>query len=128
MFVVIAAFFYYFIINRMFGYVCPSMIIVGLPCPGCGLTRAALCLIRGDIGGSLRMNPMLLFIAAYAVLVVLKKKTAAEYYLIIISIISFMVFGWRMTRSFGTEPLVYNANSVIGHVMRIFGHRAAFLN
>jgi hypothetical protein len=30
----------------------------GLPCPGCGMTRAMLRLAQGDLLGSLRMHPL----------------------------------------------------------------------
>ena len=36
---------------------CPSMQVLGLPCPGCGMTRSCLSLLRGDWAGSLRFNP-----------------------------------------------------------------------
>jgi len=109
---------YYYLTYRIFGYTCPSILLTGLPCPGCGLTRSALLLLNGDIAGSLRMNPMLAFIPPYFILRVCKKKAAAENYLIIVLIISFIVFGWRIVHSFGTEPLVYNPNNALGSFCR----------
>ena len=38
---------------------CPVMALFDIPCPGCGMTRALKCLLRGDIAGSFAMNPML---------------------------------------------------------------------
>jgi hypothetical protein len=37
---------------------CPFAEIVGLPCPGCGMTRAALLLANGQVAASLRMHPL----------------------------------------------------------------------
>ena len=109
---------YYYLVNHFIGYACPSAVLTGFPCPGCGLTRAALLMLKGDFTESLRMNPMLLFIPAYIILAVCKKKRAADIYLICIIILSFIVFGWRMFHSFGTEPLVYNPNNVISFLLR----------
>ena len=36
---------------------CPSMQVLGIPCPGCGMTRSCLSLLRGDWAASLRLNP-----------------------------------------------------------------------
>lgn len=108
---------YFYITNRIFGYVCPSEIIFGLPCPGCGLSRAALLLLKGDIACSLHMNPMLLFIPVYFIFVICKKKNAAENYLIGIIILSFIVFGWRMICYSGVEPLVFNPDNVISRII-----------
>ncbi len=39
---------------------CPIRHFTGIPCPGCGMSRALGCLLRLDIQGSLRSNPALL--------------------------------------------------------------------
>lgn len=39
---------------------CPIRYVTGIPCPGCGMSRALGCLLRLDIMGSLRCNPALL--------------------------------------------------------------------
>ena len=35
---------------------CPFRAATGVPCPGCGLTRATLELLRGDLSGSLQTH------------------------------------------------------------------------
>jgi hypothetical protein len=37
---------------------CPSRLFVGLPCPGCGLTRATLALLRFDLEAMWRFHPL----------------------------------------------------------------------
>jgi hypothetical protein len=37
---------------------CPTALFLGVPCPGCGLTRATLLLLSGDVAGALRMHPL----------------------------------------------------------------------
>jgi Protein of unknown function (DUF2752) len=38
------------------GWQCPFLHITGIPCPGCGLTRATYLLLRGDIHASLTFH------------------------------------------------------------------------
>jgi len=43
---------------------CPFHALTGMPCPGCGSTRALVALVRGDFAGALGWNP----VAALAIL------------------------------------------------------------
>jgi hypothetical protein len=37
---------------------CPTAFFLGVPCPGCGLTRATLALARGDLHAALGFHPL----------------------------------------------------------------------
>jgi hypothetical protein len=37
---------------------CPLASTLGIPCPGCGLTRATLSLLHGDVRTALRFHPL----------------------------------------------------------------------
>jgi hypothetical protein len=41
-----------------FAPACPFHAWTGLPCPGCGATRAVLSFLRGDVLGALSWNPL----------------------------------------------------------------------
>jgi hypothetical protein len=42
--------------NHALPTTCPSRLLLGLECPGCGLTRSFVALAAGDIAGSLHYN------------------------------------------------------------------------
>jgi len=42
---------------------CPMAGVLGVPCPGCGLTRATLALLHGDVRGALHFHPLVFVIA-----------------------------------------------------------------
>jgi hypothetical protein len=50
---------------------CIAAALLHEPCPGCGMTRAARLLLAGEVGGSLRMHPLVVpAVAATALLAV----------------------------------------------------------
>jgi hypothetical protein len=46
--------------------VCPFALCTGMACPGCGMTRAASRLIRGDLGGAVALHPLVPAVALLA--------------------------------------------------------------
>src|SRR4051812_42162582 len=42
---------------------CPLAGVLGVPCPGCGLTRATLALCHGDLKHALELHPLVLVLA-----------------------------------------------------------------
>lgn len=42
---------------------CPMAGVLGIPCPGCGLTRATLALLHGDIATAFHFHPLVFVIS-----------------------------------------------------------------
>ena len=42
---------------------CPMATVLGIPCPGCGLTRATLALMHGHVRGALALHPLVFVLA-----------------------------------------------------------------
>lgn len=43
--------------------ICLISALIRRPCPGCGMTRAASALLRGDVRRAIRMNPRIVIVA-----------------------------------------------------------------
>jgi hypothetical protein len=56
---------------------CPTATFLGVPCPGCGLTRAALRLLHADLAGALALHPLSPALAP--LLAWLSSKAALDY-------------------------------------------------
>ena len=41
---------------------CPTKILWGIPCPGCGITRAVKLCFEGDLLAAVRMNPNIILV------------------------------------------------------------------
>lgn len=64
----------YIIIASLFSStICVLKNVTGLPCPGCGLTRAYLSLFHGDISKAFRYHPLFLLPAILLILLIYNK-------------------------------------------------------
>ena len=46
---------------------CLVLLLTGVPCPGCGMTRATACLVNGDFESMLRFHPLAPLLMAQAI-------------------------------------------------------------
>lgn len=99
----------------------------GLPCPGCGLTRALMLALRGDFTGAWNMHPLFwlapLLIGAILVLLAVAPRQLTEpawRVVWIAAIILFVaVYGVRMTQLFPMhEPLTFNHSAIIPRLIQ----------
>lgn len=58
---------YYVLVHFFRTAFCPMISVTGLPCAGCGLTRAFLYLLKGQIGRAAGIHPMCFPIIAFLI-------------------------------------------------------------
>lgn len=114
------------ILVKTFGAACISQLMVGLPCPACGMTRAALLFLSGRWKESLQMQPLFAALLFGAVLViifryVLKKDIMwMKYYAIIMLAAAIILYVYRMIRYFPhTPPMTYRKENLLYSVLQI---------
>lgn len=57
---------YYILMHVFFHAFCPLVLITGLPCAGCGMTRAVFFMLTGQFARSFRLHPIALPILLFA--------------------------------------------------------------
>jgi len=101
--------------QAIFSYICPSMWLFGLPCPACGMTRAALQLLRLNFVQAFNYNPAI-FLVPFAVYAYIKRRVGL--FATIVAIV-FVIFFMRLHTSFGVEPLVINRDSLMFRLIEL---------
>ena len=106
--------------------ICLSQLIFGLPCPGCGLTRATLAFLSLDFQRAFQMHPLLILawvdIALVATLIVTKKREKITFAFLSVSLIAFLgVYAYRMMTLYpDVQPMVPFKNCLLGLLSRLF--------
>ncbi|MDR1927045.1 MAG: DUF2752 domain-containing protein [Oscillospiraceae bacterium] len=108
------------------GSVCVFRATVGLPCPGCGMTRAWLAALQLDWAAAWRMHPLFWMIPLLAALWAFKwlrwRKTTPRWFratLVAFCAVFLAVFALRMALLFPhTAPLQVNPESFAWRIAR----------
>ncbi len=122
----VVLFIYTAITQLFFHRSCPIALISGLPCPGCGITRAALYLLAGKLSAAWHMNPSiyvwLIFIPLYFFFRYYKKNQTASHCLILFAaVITLAVYIHGMAVYFPQRaPYVYNSSCLFHFVTAFF--------
>lgn len=123
----IAVVVYVVLFHLIFHAFCPMVIVTGLPCPGCGMTRSLFCLATGRVGQSLWMHPMGIPIAGLIFYFlwnryVLGRNAKGMKVLIIAAIVLLVVlYIWRMHLYFPDRiPYVYKEDNIMAKILPFY--------
>jgi len=102
---------YFVFSKKIFHTICPLVALTGFPCPGCGLTRAGISVLRLDFVSAWRFHPfifpILLFILLFVInryLCLKKNEKFLRWYAIVILVLMIGFYIWRMCCYFPGEP------------------------
>ncbi len=112
---------YFVLFGAVFHRICPMALITGLPCPGCGLTRAGLALLRFHFAEAWQMHPFIYPLVISGVLYLADRYVFRGKYtkvlngcLICVLVGMILFYLWRMWRYFpGKEPMVWYEGSLL---------------
>lgn len=114
----------YFVMHALFGAFCPSVIVTGFPCPGCGMTRAVLYLLKGQFLRSWALNPAAGLWVLWALWFAFeryirgRKCRGLTWALVGIALFMIAVYIMRMIRYFPDKPpYVYTGNNLFSRII-----------
>lgn len=109
--VIAALLLYYAAARIIFHAFCPMVIATGLPCPGCGLSRAAWFLLTGQFDRAFSMHPMavwwLLLIVYFGVKRYVTGRGVTKLFLAALTVVcmaTIVVYAYRMLTLFPDRP------------------------
>lgn len=111
-------------LNFKFGTVCMSKILIGVPCPACGMTRAALLLLLGKFKEAYEMHPLVYLLVVEVIFcIIIKKQLKKNSIFINISVIIVLVifvsfYIYRMFMYYpDLEPMVYWKDNYLREIL-----------
>ena len=117
------------IIDLVWGKICPVRTMIGIPCPGCGLTRAFKLAMTGHFYQATVINPLWIAIILLVILYLsirylitdekMSKKLlyGLKVCAIIIALLCIVYYIYRMICWFpDREPMVYDSKNAINYI------------
>lgn len=105
---------------KCFGGACISKLITGLPCPACGMSRAAEFFVKGQIKESMQMQPLFFLLIIGTILLVLCRyvfrghEAVLKYYAVFLIGFAIVFYVYRMIRYFpDMAPMTYRRENLL---------------
>ena len=121
---VVALFLYTAVSNLLFHAFCPLIIFCGLPCPGCGVSRASAYFLTGKWHQAWQMNPTVFPMAAAAFYfgwnryLLGRKAVGIKVIVTVLLTLLVVVYGVRMYLYFPNRvPYIYTADNMLSRFM-----------
>lgn len=121
---------YFAFLKNYIHTLCPTVLITGYPCPGCGMTRAMFRLLRLDFAGAWQVHPFiypigLLFMMFCISRYVLNGKymNVVKWFMLFIAIGMLIFYVHRMLTMFPEiAPMTYYHNNYLNRIEKFITH------
>ncbi len=108
---------------------CPILSVTGIPCPGCGMTRALINLLKLNFSQAFSYHPLCFFMPVFAVIIISEKKINKRLFNICIGIIIALFVLVYLTRLFNPDDALIKiriSNGLIYKLLIKFKERGIF--
>lgn len=125
--VIVSIMLFYFLMHTLFDAFCPSVLITGLPCPGCGLTRSLLFFVTGQWQRSFFIHPLGGVIVIFLVYcgffryVKGRKIPGLKWMIGLLLLVAIVLFAVRMMLYFPDRaPYTYNRGNLLERILPFY--------
>lgn len=115
----------FYLILHFSGIGCPVRYITGIPCAGCGMTRAWISLIHLDIGRAFYFHPLFLLPVVFCVIWLFKDRIPHKIYIGFLTVIVMLFMAVYFARLLNPENTVFEINvneGLIGRLIRFYNY------
>ena len=116
---------FYFLLIQFSYSTCPLLMITGIPCPCCGMTRAVFSLLKGNFILAAELNPMvfpgIVLAAAFVVLRYFtdRKSGCLRTMAVVFVVLLLTVYAYRMWKCFPDQwPMLYYEGNLMNRILR----------
>lgn len=74
----IASIILFYVVVEAFGVTCPILFLTGISCAGCGMSRAWIALLGGDLAGAFAFHPLFWLPVPAAVLLLFRDRVPSR--------------------------------------------------
>lgn len=120
----IAAIVVFYLLLHFLGIGCPIKFITGIPCAGCGMTRAWLSVVHFHLAEAFKFHPLFWTIPFGMLCVFFRRylsKEAIRFLLIFFAVLFMIVYFIRMMNPEDTIVKINFKESVIGYILEKAG-------
>ncbi|OPA81532.1 hypothetical protein BVG16_02445 [Paenibacillus selenitireducens] len=94
------------------------MRVFGVPSPACGMTRAYMSLMQGDIRGAFQFHPLFWMPPLICLLAWFRRLSDRVVYICLFLLLSVWVIRFVTMFPHQIEPMVYNPHAVVPTILR----------
>lgn len=108
------------VFSYLFGIGCPILFFTGIPCCGCGMTRACISLLQLDFASAFHYHPLCFVLPFAVVFVILRDKMPEKVFkrgLIVLVAVFILVYIIRLCDPMDT---IVKINLQNGYIYRLF--------
>lgn len=121
---------YFLFFRYVLHSICPVVLVTGYPCPGCGMTRAAFCVLRMDFESAWETHPFIFPIILLAAVFCWnryvrgrEKQPALRAWAAAVGIAMILFYIWRMYEFFpGEPPMSYYSGNLMSRIKSVLLH------